>query len=157
MTTLSTLLSITQEELRSLTPMQLYEWQQRALALCVDADVGKAKIDAAIAERYGIRAQAVRESRATSSGEVRFTDDEITIVADITSTVQWDQNTLASIAANMRANGGNPDEFMTVHYSIPESAYSVWPQVLRDQFSSARTLRSQQETFQLLNTTEVTA
>jgi hypothetical protein len=56
---------------------------------------------------------------------------------------------LAIIAQRLAAAGEDPAEFIDVKYSVSERKYGAWPQALRSQFESARTLKPSKPKFTL--------
>ena len=106
-------------------------------------------IEGIIAVRYGQRAIALRAEQRKDAGTVRFTDGDVTIVADLSKRVEWDQDMLAAVVERIRAAGNDPTEYVEVTYKVPERAYAAWPPHIRDAFTGARTVRTGKATFKL--------
>ena len=106
-------------------------------------------IEAVIALRYEQRAIAARGNAGKDTGTVRFTDGDVTIVAELPKRVDWDQARLAAMVERIRAAGDDPAEYVEVTYKVPERAYTAWPAHIRDAFSPARTVRAGKPTFKL--------
>ena len=106
-------------------------------------------IEGIIAVRYGERAIALRAEQRKDAGTVRFTDGDVTIVADLSKRVEWDQDMLAAVVERIRAAGNDPTEYVEVTYKVPERAYAAWPAHIRDAFTGARTVRTGKATFKL--------
>lgn len=114
----------------------------------------KDRLDAAIDRRYGVRAAAYRREAGKDSGTVRFVDGPITVVADLPRKVQWDQQQLAAIAAEIRAAGDDPAEYLITELKISERAYGAWPSSIRSAFESARTVSTGKPAYQLIHNQE---
>ena len=120
-----------------------------------DAAVKSAKtlkdwLDGAIALKFGERAGAARAAASKDTGTVRFSDGEITVVADLPKKVDWDQDKLAALVETIRASGDDPTQYVEICFSVPERAYGAWPDAIRRAFAPARTLRTGKQTFRLL-------
>lgn len=106
-------------------------------------------IESVIAARYGQRAVALRAEQRKDTGSVRFTDGDVSIVADLPKRVEWDQDRLAATVERIRAAGDDPTEYVEVTYKVPERAYTAWPEHIRTAFTAARTVRTGKPTFKL--------
>lgn len=102
-----------------------------------------------IAVRYGQRAIALRAEQRKDTGAVRFSDGDVTVVADLPKRVEWDQDKLAAVVERIRGAGDNPGEYVEITYKVPERAYTAWPAHIRDAFAAARTVRTGKPTFKL--------
>jgi hypothetical protein len=106
-------------------------------------------IESVIAARYGQRAVALRAEQRKDTGSVRFTDGDVSVVADLPKRVEWDQARLAAVVDRIRAAGEDPGEYVEVTYKVPERAYTAWPEHIRTAFTAARTVRTGKATFKL--------
>ncbi|MBX6382602.1 MAG: hypothetical protein IRZ07_06450 [Microbispora sp.] len=106
-------------------------------------------IEAAIALRYEQRAIGARAAAGKDTGTVRFDDDEVEVTAELPKRVEWDQRRLADLAAQIRAGGEDPSEYLEVSFKVPERAYVAWPERIRKAFEPARTVRTGRQTFRL--------
>ena len=106
-------------------------------------------IESVIAARYGQRAVALRAEQRKDTGSVRFTDGDVSIVADLPKRVEWDQGRLAAVVERIRAAGDDPTEYVEVTYKVPERAYTAWPEQIRTAFTAARTVRTGKASFKL--------
>lgn len=141
-------------EIAALPAQELQQLQQQVERCSKQLKQCKERLADAITLKYGVRASAVRLSHAKETGVVRFEDEGICVLADIAKKPKWDQEQLCTIAEKIRASGGDPTEFMTVTYKVPESKYTAWPESLREQFTSARTLTFGQQSFLLVDKKE---
>lgn len=115
----------------------------------------KDRLDAAIDRRYGVRAAACRREAGKDSGVVRFVDGPVTVVADLPKRIQWDQQQLAAIAAEIRAAGDDPGEYLTTELKVSERAYGAWPSSIRSAFEPARTVIPGKPAYQFIPTGEL--
>ena len=72
-----------------------------------------------------------------------------TCFCDQRKIIDWDQAQLAALARKIADAGDDPAQYMDVSFKVPESKYSAWPQVLREQFEAARTVRPGKASFKL--------
>ena len=114
----------------------------------------KDQLDRAIDRRYGVRAAANRRESGKDAGTVRFLDGPVTVVADLPKRIQWDQQQLAAIAAEICAAGDDPAEYLTTELKVSERAYGAWPSSIRSAFEPARTVSTGKPTYQLIRNEE---
>ena len=119
-----------------------------------EARAVKERLDAAIDRRYGVRAATIRREGGRDTGSVRFLDGVITVVADLPKKVQWDQRRLAAIAAEIRAAGDDPAEYLSTELKVSERAYGAWPSSIRSAFEPARTVVPGKPVYQLIRAEE---
>jgi len=106
-------------------------------------------IEGAIAIRYEQHAVAARAQAGKDTGTVRFEDGPVTVVADLPKKVEWDQARLAALVEQIRTGGEDPAEYVEISIKVPERAYGVWPERIRQAFEPARTVRTGRQTFRL--------
>lgn len=54
--------------------------------------------------------------------------------------VKWDQTKLADLYEQIKKGNENPLDYMKVEYDVPETKYKAWPEVIKNEFVSARTV-----------------
>lgn len=106
-------------------------------------------LNGAIALRYGDRAAAARRADGKDTGTVRFEDDEVAVIADLPKRVEWDQDELATLVAAIRAEDGDPGEYVDTVFRVPECKYAAWPRHIRTAFERARTVKPGKPTYRL--------
>lgn len=127
----------------ALLPVDVLAILQREIDERLKRDkAAKVRFDAALAMRYKIRAASERYLSGKDTGTVRFEDDNFTIVADLPKRIDWDQNRLADLVAQIRNAGDDPADYVDVTYKIPERKYTAWPEAIRQSFEPARTVRT---------------
>jgi hypothetical protein len=105
--------------------------------------------DQACELRYAELARQRRISEGRDFGSVRIDDHGETVICDQRKIIDWDQAQLAALARKIADAGDDPAQYMDVSFKVPESKYSAWPQVLREQFEGARTVRPGKASFKL--------
>jgi hypothetical protein len=103
----------------------------------------------AIALRYADRTAAARRTEGKDSGTIRLDDGEITVIADLPKRVDWDQDELATLVAAIRAEDGDPGEYVDTLFRVPERKYAAWPRHIRTAFERARTVKAGKPSFRL--------
>ena len=102
----------------------------------------KARLDAALALKYGDLATEARRLAGKDTGTVRLRDGTITIVADLSKRVDWDQEKLGQMVERIRDAGDDPAEYVEISFKVPERNYVAWPDAIRQGFEPARTVRT---------------
>lgn len=99
------------------------------------------RFSAALEVRYATRAVEARRACAKDTGTVRLMDGDYAVVADLPKRVDWDQEKLTQIAANIAASGEDPSEFIDTKLSVSERKFNALPKAWRDGFEPARTVK----------------
>ena len=102
----------------------------------------KARLDGALTLKYGDLAAEARRSAGKDTGTVRFDDGAITVVADLSKRVDWDQAKLGQMVERIRAAGDDPAEYVEINFKVSERKYVAWPEAIRQDFEPARTVRT---------------
>jgi hypothetical protein len=79
----------------------------------------------------------------------------VTVIADLPKRIDWDQDQLARIAANIAEAGEDPAEFIDTTLKVSERKYAALPESWRKGFEPARTVRTSKPTFRLVLGEEV--
>ena len=138
------------QEIAALPADVLVVLQQESEAALKQAKAAKARLDGARVLKYGARAAAARRAIGKDSGTVRLRDGDITVVADLTKRIAWDQEKLGQMVERIRAAGDDVAEYIEVSFKVAERAYAAWPRAIREGFEPARTVRPGQLTIELL-------
>jgi hypothetical protein len=136
-------------EIAALPADQLALLQEDAEAAFQAAKNLKDWLDGAIAFRYRDRAASARAAEDKDTSTVRFEDGPVTVIADLTKRVEWDQAQLAALVERIRAGGENPSEYVELAFKVPERKYAAWPANIRAAFAPARTVRTGKASFVL--------
>ena len=90
--------------------------------------------------RYGEQAKAQLLAKGQDTGTTHIEDGDFDITVEVDKTVAWDQAELSSKWDRIGASGDDPRQYITAKFSVSESRFKAWPEVLRQQFESARTV-----------------
>ena len=101
-----------------------------------------ARFNTALEVRYATRASDARRACGKDTGTVRLVDGDYTVVADLPKRVDWDQEKLVQIAANIADSGEDPAEFIDTKLTVSERKYGALPGAWRDGFEPARTVKT---------------
>ena len=148
--TLADLAAMPVGSVAALSPETLAMLQDEADEALRSAKATKERLEGAIAVKYANRAQAARRAENKDTGTVRFDDHGVTVVADLTKKVEWDQAQLAAVVERIRAAGDDPAEYVDIAFKVPERKYTAWPAGIRAAFEGARTVKTGKPTFKLL-------
>lgn len=99
------------------------------------------RFNTALEVRYASRAAEARQACGKDTGTVRLADGDYTIVADLPKRIDWSQQQLAQIAANIADSGEDPAEFIDTKLTVSERKYGALPEAWRKGFEPARTVR----------------
>ena len=100
-----------------------------------------ARFSTALEVRYATRAEEARRTCGKDTGTVRLADGDYTVVADLPKRIDWHQEKLAQIAANITDSGEDPAEFIETKLSVSERKYGALPEAWRKGFEPARTVK----------------
>ncbi|MEJ6479669.1 MAG: hypothetical protein QNL92_13430 [Octadecabacter sp.] len=101
-----------------------------------------ARFNTALEVRYATRASDARRACGKDTGTVRLVDGDYTVVADLPKRVEWDQEKLVQIAANIADSGEDPAAFIDTKLTVSERKYGALPGAWRDGFEPARTVKT---------------
>ncbi len=96
----------------------------------------------ALIQKFEQRARAERLALNKDSGTVRFADGPITVVADMSKRVDWNQAKLAAMVTRIRDAKDDPAQYVDITYKVSERKYTAWPDAIREGFEPARTVRT---------------
>jgi hypothetical protein len=136
-------------ELAALPSESLFQLKNDAADLLSVAKSIAEQIDRALELKYAHRALALRTEAGKDTGIVHFNDGAVRITADLPKKIEWDQIKLAAVVARIAAAGDNPTQYVDISYRVSETKYGAWPEVLREQFVAARTLKTGKPGFRL--------
>jgi hypothetical protein len=103
-----------------------------------------------LARRFQERAAQVRSSQAKSTGTVRFTQEEFTVVADLAKKVEYDQVQLKQAVTELRRRGEDPEDYVVIEINVPESNWHQFAPGVKQLFENARTVKTGRQSFKLI-------
>ena len=148
--TLDALVRLPMSEIVALPAAELARLQREAEDALRKAKLTVAWLDGALTQKYAERARAARAEAGKDFGVARFTDGDVTVVADLPKKVEWDQRELAELVDRIKAEGEDPRDYVEVSLKVSERKYGSWPTPIRNAFERARTVRTGKETFELM-------
>ena len=148
--TLEALARLPIAEIVSLPAAKLARLQKEADEALRNAKLAVAWLDGALLMKYAERAKMARAEAGKDFGTIRFTDGEVTIVAELPKRPDWDQHELSQLVERIKGEGEDPREYIEVSLKVSERKYASWPTRIRKAFEPARTVRAGKETFQLI-------
>ncbi len=111
----------------------------------------KTRIDDALIAKYADASFASRRAAGKDTGTVRIQDGSVTIVADLSKRVDWDQTTLSALVEQIKGDGDDPTEYVDITFKVSERKYNAWPNHIKSAFQEARTVRTGKESFKLIS------
>ncbi|MBF0563517.1 MAG: hypothetical protein HQL37_16245 [Alphaproteobacteria bacterium] len=106
-------------------------------------------LDGALSLKYSGRVAEAQRQAGKDTGTVRIKDGPVTVAADLTKRVDWDQTQLAALVDRIRAAGDDPAEYVEIFYKVSERKYTAWPGHIQTPFASARTVKVGKPSFTL--------
>jgi len=136
-------------ELAALPPQQLLQIETHLADLSAWTKKIQSRLHAALDQRYGEPAREALLDSGRDFGTTHLQDDTLHIKFELPKKVTWDQKQLAAMAQRILASGERLEDYIDLKYSVSESRYTHWPEGLREQFASARTVAAGKPTFAL--------
>lgn len=112
----------------------------------LDADIARLeelRADTVAAIRKEVESDLAELRRITGkeTGTVAANRDGVKVTETITKKVDWDQEKLASIHAEIVANGADPSAFMVTEYKVPEKMWDKFDPATQAAVAPARTVK----------------
>lgn len=136
-------------ELAALPSQQLLEIETHLADLSAWTKKIQSRLHAALDQRYGEPAREALLDSGRDFGTTHLQDDTLHVKFELPKKVTWDQKQLAAIAQRIVASGEKLEDFIDLKYSVSESRFTNWPEGLRTQFASARTVAAGKPSFTL--------
>ncbi|WP_247424182.1 hypothetical protein [Ralstonia pseudosolanacearum] len=136
-------------DLAKLSPKRKHELDATLEAASAWLKIARAKLDAALELSYGDQAREELRASERDFGTVHIADGPLRIKYELPKKVSWSQKQLNEIAARIAAAGEQPEAYVDIKLTVPESRYNNWPPALREQFAHARTVEPAKPSFTL--------
>ena len=107
-------------------------------------------LQSALNQRFGERAQSLRQSAGKQTGTVRLVEAGFEIVADLPKRVEYDQLRLKDAVDTLRSWGEEPDDYVSFEIKVAEARFNAWPPAIRKLFEPARTLKTGKPSYKLV-------
>jgi hypothetical protein len=148
--TLEALARLPIAEIIGLPATELARLQKEADQALRKAKLTVAWLDGALLQKYVESAKAARADAEKDFGVARFTDGDVTVVADLPKKVEWNQRDLEGLVERIKAEGEDPRDYVEISLKVAERNYASWPKHIRSLFEPSRTVRAGKETFELI-------
>lgn len=149
--------TMTVGDLAALPPQLLLEIDTHLTDLTAWIKKIQSRLHAALDQRYGERARESLLDSGRDFGTTHLQDGGLHVKFELPKKVSWDQKQLAAIAQRIVAAGDKLEDYIDLKYSVSESRFTHWPEGLREQFASARTVAAGKPSFTLSVSDEVSA
>lgn len=97
-------------------------------------------IKAAIITMHEAQFAELLSKKPEPFGLVNIATDTHKLSATYPKKVTWDQSKLADLYEQIKKGNENPLDYMKVEYDVPEAKYKSWPEVIKSEFVTARTV-----------------
>lgn len=135
------LLNLSSSEVARLSSEKKLKIDQRLNGIADNLKALRAKFDEALAISYEEKAREALHRSGRDFGTAHVQADGLRVKYDLPKKVTWDQEKLEKIAKHIAESGEKISDFIDVKYSVAESRYTNWPEMLKSQFSEARTVK----------------
>ena len=120
---------------------ELLKLVDEAEALLEQATILREWLESAIACKYVYKATNLRAELQQEFGFVQFEDGQVKVTSEVPKASTWDQKKLSAIARMLREQGEDPESLMDVQYTIPDTRFDEWPEVIQNSFRPALSIR----------------
>ena len=137
--TLADIRKMSVSEIAALPPATLMVLQADARSFKTDIESLAARLGDALLQKYRMALDAChRHQYGGGAGTVVLKDDLITVSADYSLQIDWDQKQLARFAKRLIRSGDDPADYLDITYRIDESVYRQWTDHLKASVFNAR-------------------
>jgi hypothetical protein len=141
--------AMTVGDLAALPPQQLLEIETHLTDLTAWTKKIQSRLHAALDQRYGEAAREALLDSGRDFGTTHLQDGALHVKFELPKKVTWDQKQLAAIAQRIVASGDKLEDYIDLKYAVSESRFTHWPEGLREQFASARSVAAGKPSFTL--------
>ena len=128
-------------ELAELPAAELAEMQKEVETLIALADNVRKWLNGALMLKYNTQINEKRAKTNRPYGEISFTDNEYIVTEDRQLVLEWQKDKLKEYAARIAANGGIPEDYMDIDYTISEKKYCSLSDEARKSLNAAGNIR----------------
>ncbi|WP_040257267.1 hypothetical protein [Rickettsia hoogstraalii] len=120
---------------------QLYEYLTEANKRLDEAKKFKDWLHSAIALKYDPFVKAKRKRMEKDTGIIHIDESNFKITNDVPKKVEWRQDILGRLLADLIAKGGNMSDYVEITYHIPEAKYNSLSEKEKYKINAARIIR----------------
>lgn len=128
-------------ELAELPAAELAEMQKEVETLIALADNVRKWLNGALQLKYRDRFDARRREQGRTFGEIRLQEDGVEITENRPLVLEWQKDKLKEYAKRIADNGGNPEDYMDIDYTISEKKYCSLSDEARKSLNTAGNIR----------------
>lgn len=128
-------------ELAELPVAELAEMQKEVETLIALADNVRKWLNGALMLKYSTLINEKRTKTNRPYGEISFPDNGYIVTVDRPLVLEWQKDKLKEYAKRIAANGGNPEDYMDIDYTISEKKYCSLSDEARKSLNTARNIR----------------
>ena len=128
-------------ELAELPAAELAKMQKEVETLIALADNVRKWLNGALMLKYSTHINEKRAKTNCPYGEISFTDNEYIVTEDRPLVLEWQKDKLKEYAKRIAANGGNPEDYMDIDYTISEEKYCSLSDEARKSLNAAGNIR----------------
>nr|QIM10471.1 hypothetical protein PlAlph_3630 [uncultured Alphaproteobacteria bacterium] len=128
-------------ELAELPAAELTEMQKEVETLIALADNVRKWLNGALMLKYSTQINEERTKTNRPYGEISFSDNEYIVTEDRPLVLEWQKDKLKEYAKRIAANGGNPEDYMDIDYTISEKKYCSLSDEARKSLNTAGNIR----------------
>ena len=128
-------------ELAELPAAELAEMQKEVETLIALADNVRKWLNGALMLKYNTQINEERTKTNRPYGEISFSDNEYIVTEDRPLVLEWQKDKLKEYAKHIAANGGNPEDYMDIDYTISEKKYCSLSDEARKSLNTAGNIR----------------
>lgn len=128
-------------ELAELPAAKLAEMQKEVETLIALADNVRKWLNGALILKYSTQINEKRMKTNRPYGEIRFSDNEYIVTEDRPMLLEWQKDKLKEYAKRIAANGGNPEDYMDINFTISEKKYASLSSEVRKSLNAAGNIR----------------
>lgn len=145
----STLPELSVSQIASLSQQELQEFDISLTLLATWVKLSRDRLNTALEQRYGEQARAALLESGRDFGVTHLSDDDLRVTYELPKRVSWDQEQLTKIAERIVSAGERIQDYMDIDLSVSESRFNNWPPALKEQFTSARTVKPGKASYRL--------
>lgn len=136
-------------QIAALSQQELQEFDISLTLLATWVKLSRDRLNTALEQHYGEQARASLLESGRDFGVTHLSDGDLRVTYELPKRVSWDQEQLTKIAERIIAAGERIQDYMDIDLSVSESRFTNWPPALREQFTSARTVKPGKAGFRL--------
>lgn len=141
MNIISLIYKIPISELAEKSATELAKMQKEVETLIAQTDNVRKWLNGALMLKYSTQINEKRTKTNRPYGEISFHDNGYIVTEDRPMVLEWQKDKLKEYAKRIAANGGNPEDYMDIDYTISEKKYCSLSDEARKSLNAAGNIR----------------